>query len=157
MIQSAADIDISTVNRPAILRWMEAFAAAVRARDFAAARALCDSRIVSFGTVAARSDGLDQLESSQWRTVWTATSGFTFDLKSLASGGSGKMIWIAAPWSSLGYCELRASFERKGRATIILRQSGNTLLAVHTHFSLMPVVAVASPCPVLPNAEGSQA
>jgi ketosteroid isomerase-like protein len=125
-------------DREQILRWLETFAAAVCATDFSAGRSLCEGEIFSFGTVAALAWGLDELESSQWRKVWGVTTGFAFDIALMHCGGGGDNFWVAVPWSSSGQVESQKKFERRGRATIVLRKAGDRLLAVHTHFSLAP-------------------
>jgi ketosteroid isomerase-like protein len=142
-------------DREQILRWLEAFAAAVRARDFGAGRSLCESGIFSFGTVAAIACGLDELESHQWREVWGATTGFAFDIAAMQCGGGLDCFWVAAPWSSSGQEGSRKAFERHGRATIVLHKSGESLLAVHTHFSLVPSNCNASDSQDVGISEGS--
>jgi hypothetical protein len=101
------------------MEWLDAFAAAVRTRNYAAARRLFAPGVIGFGTVACV-DSLDNLELLQWRQVWEATSGFRFETATVLGDA------IAATWSSDG--------GRRGRATIVLAEG----LAVHTHFSLSP-------------------
>ena len=132
------DQQLTPDDRAAILRWLDAFERAVRTRNFAAGRALCAKQVLGFGTVAARADGLDQLESAQWQCVWPATEGFAFDRSALRCGGQAGSYWVAAAWSSTGQVESPLAVERRGRATILLRNSPRGLLAIHTHFSLVP-------------------
>jgi ketosteroid isomerase-like protein len=143
------DQSLSHQDRAAILKWLTAFETAVRTRDFAAGRALCAKHVVGFGTVAARADGLDQLESAQWQCVWPVTEGFAFDPSTLRFGGQAGSYWVAAAWSSSGSVETPFPIERRGRATLILRNTAQGLLAIHTHFSIEPSG------PSLPNAGGS--
>src|SRR5580704_5267250 len=130
--------DCSPEDLAAVQRWLEKFAGAVRAKDFAAGRALCQPHVFSFCTVVSNADGLDELESRQWRGVWNATHGFKFDLSSLRCGGRGGVFWAASTWSSFGKDAHQQDFLRCGRATIILQGHGPDLRAVHTHFSLEP-------------------
>jgi ketosteroid isomerase-like protein len=138
MGQAIDDRNPSPEDRTAILLWLAAFEAAVRARDFAAGRRLCTDHIFGFGSVAPRAEGIDQLESNQWQCVWPQTEGFAFDHSSLHCGGVTGSYWVAALWSSRGQLDSPAPAKRSGRATIILHRSGGQLLAVHTHFSLVP-------------------
>jgi ketosteroid isomerase-like protein len=142
-------------DRAAIVRWLDTFAAAVRARDYSTARSLCAADVFSFGTVVARALGIDDLESGQWRPVWNVTSGFSFDLSLMHCGGKGGTFWMAAPWSSWGYRPSQEAFELRGRATVVLHQSGHSLLAVHTHFSLLPQTRIKTARRQFQNAEGS--
>jgi ketosteroid isomerase-like protein len=154
MVQTLDDKNPLPEDRAAIHRWLDTFAAAVRARDYGTARGLCAVDVFSFGTVVARALGIDDLESGQWRPVWSVTSGFSFDLSLMHCGGSGGTFWVAAPWSSWGYRQQEA-FERRGRATVVLRQFGPSLRAVHTHFSLRPEARIETARRQFQNAEGS--
>ena len=118
--------------------WLDAFSAAVRARDYEAGLALVSEEIVGFGTVVHASRGAAQLRSQQWSFVWDRTEGFDFD-------GAGAEVWcgealasVAARWSSHGIDGNGERFERHGRATIVLRRGDDGLRAVHTHFSKIP-------------------
>lgn len=122
-----------------IARWLEDFAAAVRAADYARGAALFDPDALGFGTVAASAQGLDQLVRDQWRPVWDATEGFRFDLPPARIEVEGAFAWVAATWSSQGLVEGGKPFPRAGRATILLRHGAGGWRAVHTHFSLSPV------------------
>jgi len=121
-----------------IVRWLEEFAAAVRAVDYARGARLFDPLALGFGTVAERADGLDALARSQWRHVWDATEGFRFDLEAARIEVEGDLAYVAATWSSTGFDEAGAPFPRAGRATIVLRHGKDGWRAVHTHFSLSP-------------------
>ena len=121
-----------------IRSWLEAFARAVRDRDFDAGRAMFASDVVSFGTVAQRAVGLDELVRRQWASVWPVTEGFDFDYEQIHGGGTDTVAWVTAPWSSTGYESDLRPFARTGRATIVLEQRDGQWLAVHTHFSMVP-------------------
>jgi ketosteroid isomerase-like protein len=86
--------------------------------------------------------GRDALVDGQWRRVWGVTSGFRFDLDRVMCGVSGNVAWAAAPWTSRGVRDGKP-FDRRGRATYILRREGGRWLAVHSHHSLDPAPADA--------------
>jgi len=120
------------------VRWLEDFAAAVRAADYASGATLFDSGALGFGTVVGRADGLDALTREQWRNVWDTTEGFHFDVDSARVEVEGSLAWVASTWSSTGFTEGGEPFPRAGRATIVLRRGVGGWRAVHTHFSMSP-------------------
>ena len=122
--------------------WMLAWAACIRAVDYAAARAMFSPDVVGFGTRTKMLSGLDELERRQWRAVWPVTSGFKFDPGRTRCEVSPdrRLACVIAPWTSRGRRPDGRGFTRRGRATILLRRK--TLrapwLALHTHLSLNP-------------------
>ena len=117
--------------------WLATFAAAVRRVDYAAAGTMFDPDVYSFGTVHNDVIGLECLMARQWRSVWGVTRDFDFDYDNARGWISGDVGWIAARWRSAGERD-GCTFDRTGRATIILRLHQNRWLAVHSHFSMDP-------------------
>ena len=122
---------------PEVAAWITQFEAAVRARDFAAGRALFAPDAVAFGTFAAAVAGLDNIEREQWRQIWPRIRGFALE-PGATVGASGDAAWIAAGWSSEATAPDGRIFRRPGRATFVLERRGGRWLAVHSHVSLMP-------------------
>jgi ketosteroid isomerase-like protein len=122
----------------AIRGWFRHLERCVRAVDYAAARPIFAPEVVGFGTFGAILDGLDALETGQWRNVWPTIRQFTFDLDSLRWGADGDLAWAVCLWDSVGRGPDGGTSPRPGRATVILRRDGSDWLAVHTHFSLAP-------------------
>ena len=137
-MRKTAEQEMVRDGRAAVVAWLEGFAAAVRSQDFAGGRAMFAPDAIGFGTVAAVADGLDRLETDQWRRVWTVTRGFTFDVAAMRHGGCDAAYWVAVPWSSWGRDASGREFERRGRATIVLQREGERLVSRHTHFSFTP-------------------
>ena len=131
-----------SASAPSLLAWLDEFAAAVRAVDTAQASALFAPEVVAFGTVGTRLVGRDALVRDQWLKVWSVTSGFRYDLELAVCGADGELGWAAAPWTSYGLRDGRP-FERRGRATFVLRWESPHWLAIHSHHSLDPVAADA--------------
>ena len=132
-----------------VREWLEAFAAAVRAVDYAAGQRLFAPEVVGFGTVGVLLEGRDTLVQSQWKRVWGATSGFRFDTRQLTCGVEGDLAWVAVPWTSrTGRTD--GPHDRSGRATYVLQRRNGRWLAVHSHHSLdpsgMPPGAAAPAC-----------
>lgn len=125
-----------------ILAWLDSFAAAVRAVDYAAGRALFAPDVVAFGTVGAMLVGSEALVKDQWMRVWSVTTGFRYDLERAHFGVAGEMGWAAAPWVSQALRDGKP-FDRRGRASFVLRREGARWLAIHSHHSLDPVSADA--------------
>lgn len=118
--------------------WLQRFARCVRERTYEEACPLFDESVFSFGTVADQVRGLEDLMAQQWREVWDVTQGFDFEYSGARCWNAGALMGIAAPWSSQGRTEDGATFDRLGRATLLLRRSGERWKAVHTHFSMNP-------------------
>jgi len=115
------------------LAWLDAFASAVRNRDYTAARALFCPDVRAFGTAIPVANGIEQLETAQWRPIWDTTYGFTFQAPQIIEAGS--LCVIIAQWSSRRTSD---DSPRYGRATILLMRVDNRWFALHTHLSLEP-------------------
>jgi ketosteroid isomerase-like protein len=118
--------------------WLDRFAAAVRAQDLDAGRALFAHEALGYGTRTAAADGLDALVAAQWAPVWAATSDFAFAPADLLALASPDQAVVAARWSSRS----ASGAARTGRATLVLvlgRGADGALACVHSHFSLDPV------------------
>lgn len=126
------------LERDEVVAWLEAFALAVRERDYTAGRKLMDPSCVGFGTVAGRVISLDELIEKQWKSVWGRTKDFRFDLDKAVIRRSDTFIICCMLWSSQGLDGGGGTFARHGRSTIVLRSTPGQLLGVHTHFSMMP-------------------
>jgi ketosteroid isomerase-like protein len=120
------------------VEWLREFAVAVRTRDFSSGRRLCSNNIVAFGTVSFRTDNLDELLLQQWQPVWNSTRGFDFDYESVNLELQDNLAVVMATWHSIGTCPNGSEFNRRGRATIILKRNENQWHAFHTHFSMQP-------------------
>jgi ketosteroid isomerase-like protein len=123
--------------------WMHAWAACIRAVDYAAARGMFSPDVVSFGTRAkSMMFGLDALERRQWRNVWGVTSGFRFDLDKTRCVVSPdrRVACVVAPWASRGKRPDGRGFTRRGRCTLLLQRKAPRApwRAVHSHLSLNP-------------------
>ena len=122
--------------------WVLEWAACIRAVDYAAARAMFDPDVVSFGTRTRMMSGLDELERRQWRKVWPVTTGFRFDPERTRCEISPdrRIACVIAPWASKGKRGNGRAFTRRGRATIVLRRRTlrSPWRALHTHLSLNP-------------------
>lgn len=127
--------DVSSVRE-----WVATFGAHVAAVDFASARPMFDDGVVAFGTWSELLTGLDDLEAKQWRNVWPTIDAFAFDVDGtdVVLSDDGLLAVAIAPWSSTGFAEDGSTFDRPGRATLVLRRpsAGAPWRCVHSHFSL---------------------
>jgi ketosteroid isomerase-like protein len=112
--------------------------ACVRAVDYVRARAIFADDVVAFGTFAAIVVGRDALERDQWRNIWPTIRDFTFRLEELQVLGGDAHVCAVVPWDSLGVRPDGTTFDRPGRATLLLEPRGNRWVATHSHFSLAP-------------------
>ncbi len=122
---------------PAIQRWMEEFAEAVRSQEPERGAELLTPDAVGFGTVVTQYDSRDELERQQWADVWPRTRGFRFD-EIVGCWREPTTTTVAARWSST---DAESGSIRHGRATLVLIQGDGSVRAVHTHFSLNPGTA----------------
>jgi len=135
---SKTDCEAPDSLAPEHLDWLKQFASAVRSRSFEEGRELCDQGISAFGTVVFRADRLDELEARQWQVIWNTTRDFDFDYASADAHSNSSMAVLLTTWRSVGINHDGNDFQRRGRATIVLRLQGNTWRAIHTHFSTDP-------------------
>ena len=121
-----------------VYKWFSEFGMCCKSRDFSAARKLVSPQVCSFGTKVDLVTSLNELEEQQWKNIWPLMEEFEFLLKKLIANGQGDFAWGITPWHSVGFDADGNSFNRPGRATVILQKFEENWLAVHTHFSLLP-------------------
>ena len=119
--------------------WLTSLQDCVRAVDFERARPLFADDVVSFGTFARIVHGRDSLERDQWRHVWPTIRDFSFRLDEVHCVGGDQTLVVVAPWDSHGVRPDGSTFARPGRATIVLTRRDRRWVALHSHFSLVPV------------------
>ena len=118
--------------------WLETFAGYVREVDYGSAKPLFHPDVLAFGTHNDIISGIDIWIATQWDNVWPKTSDFRFDTSAtrvLASADK-TMATVIAPWTSTGYHQDGAPFERPGRATMIFNRLEGAWLCTHSHMSL---------------------
>jgi ketosteroid isomerase-like protein len=118
--------------------WLLEMQASVRSIDYARARSLFAEDVVAFGTFAAVVSGLDRLEHEQWRKIWPTIRDFTFRLDLVHCLGSEDAMCVVVPWDSIGVRDDGQTFDRPGRATVLLAPRGERWVATHSHFSVAP-------------------
>jgi ketosteroid isomerase-like protein len=123
-----------------VSEWLAGWGAEVAAVDLATARERFDAGVVAFGTHADIVSGLDALHDQQWRLVWPTIEDFSFRLDEMVALASpdGLQAVAVVGWDSTGIDANGRSFDRPGRATIVLRRNSlhGEWRGVHTHFSL---------------------
>ncbi len=122
----------------AIVEWFEKLGKYCASVDYDSARAIFAADVLSFGTRADIVSGLEPLQSNQWEGIWPNIQGFKINMDTIHSGGDQHIAWGVATWTSTGFHDDGSSFERPGRATVILERRQDRWLSVHTHFSLNP-------------------
>lgn len=128
--------------------WMHDFADCVRKLDFERAEPMFSAHAFCFGSRADVMPDRAALIARQWRPTWPSTSGFDFDHAGSRCeiSDDGLMASLVATWVSTGYNPDGSTFDRPGRATIVLRRRARGLpwQAVHSHYSLFPGTPVIS-------------
>ena len=122
-----------------VREWLDHFALCVREVDYAAARPFWHPDIVIFGTYQELVKSLSEWSERQWDNVWPRTSEFRFDLANtiVMASPDGEMAVAITPWTNTGFHKDGSTFDRPGRATIVLaKQPDGRWLGVHSHMSL---------------------
>src|SRR5215831_6702301 len=139
MLPVVATTDVSHTLNEIARTFLIEMQECVRAVDYARARPLFADDVVAFGTFAAVVEGRDRLELEQWRNIWPNIRDFTFRLDELHCLGTESWICVIVPWDSIGQrLSDGESFNRPGRATLVLSRRGDQWVAIHSHFSLAP-------------------
>ena len=129
-------------SRRSVREWLEAFAACVRARDFAGGRILFAEDAMGFGTVATVAESRAVLIREQWRRVWTRTAGFRFERKGsrVEVSPDGLMAVAMVRWRASNNPANPRRLDRRGRATVVLRRPrvDAAWTGLFTHFSFDP-------------------
>jgi ketosteroid isomerase-like protein len=125
-----------------VRRWFQRLQLCVQSVDYVGARPLFAEDMITFGTYAAFTTGREQTEADQWRNVWGRIDQFRWlldDLRAIVSSDRLMAVGMAV-FQSTGYTEDGQSFDRPGRATVVLvrRAVGEEWIAQHTHISLFP-------------------
>lgn len=128
----------SSLDIKPIHDWLRGFSHAVRSIDYESGRRFFADEVVGFGSVAERCDGLENLESRQWRKVWGVTTEFEFNLETVSAKIEGDFAWAASSWQSYGKTNSGEPLLRRGRCTFVFQKRNEQWLAVHSHFSLEP-------------------
>ena len=121
------------------LEWLQQWEKLINANDYENARPLFSPDVISFGTVAGFVSGLSELETRQWRKVWPTIKEFKFaDPIILPTGEPAHSFVIISRWHSKGREADGGWYDRKGRATLVLRVEGRLLRCCHSHLSMEP-------------------
>ena len=106
-------------------QWFVKFGECCKSRDFESAKNLVSSDVCSFGTKVDLVTNLNDLETQQWQNIWPYIENFEFLVDKLIADGNNELIWGVTPWNSIGYDADGNSFDRPGRATVILKDFYN--------------------------------
>jgi ketosteroid isomerase-like protein len=130
--------EADAATRAALIDWLDVFSGYVREVDYASARPLFHPDIVAFGTHRDVIVGIDAWMTTQWDNVWPRTTDFRFDLATarIPMSGDGDTATVVAPFTSTGYAEGGAPFDRPGRATMLFQKSDGRWICIHSHMSL---------------------
>jgi len=148
-LPSSPPVDLPVADpriRAEILEWLTVFAGHVRAVDYAAARPMWHPDLLAFGTYNNVIQGLEAAIATQWDNVWPRTADFAFDLAGthVLAAADAAMAVAVAPWTSTGFHQDGARFERPGRATMVFAKQDDAWRCVHSHMSLNRGVPQAS-------------
>jgi ketosteroid isomerase-like protein len=131
-----------------VRRWFQRLQICVQMVDYVGARPLFAEDVVTFGTFSAFTIGREATEEEQWRHVWSRIDGFRSrldDLRVIISGDRRTAVGMAL-FESVGYTEEGTSYDRPGRATVILGRGavGTEWVAQHIHASLFQGIPARS-------------
>ena len=132
--------DTPEADHRTVKEWFAGWGDRVAAVDFTEARSYFDSDALGFGTWMDLVEGLDRLEAEQWRSIWPTIRDFHHDTDKLkvAVSPDRQMAVGMLVWTSTGFAEDGAPYERPGRTTAVLVRDGvdGPWRAIHTHVSL---------------------
>ena len=137
MSQNKNDITVADPNA-AMIEWYAQLSRNCSSVDYDSTLDIFADDVLSFGTRADIVSGLGPLRKNQWEGIWPNIQSFQINMDSIHSGGDAENAWGIATWTSTGFHEDGSSFDRPGRATVILERREGKWLSVHTHFSLNP-------------------
>ena len=130
-----------------VTAWFDTLAAHVRDVDFVGARPIFSPDMIAFGTFTDFMTGRDAAEQQQWRNVWQHIDDFRFrrDIRAIVSPDRLQTVGMAI-FDSTGYRQDGSSYDRPGRATVVLvrKDVASPWLAQHTHLSLFRDVPTRS-------------
>jgi ketosteroid isomerase-like protein len=137
---AAAAPTVLEADRASVLAWVDAWGEQVAAARMTEARDRFDPAVSGFGTHSDVLRGLDDLFTNQWSRVWPTIEDFVFhthDADVLVSGDRCQAVAVLG-WGSTGIHADGSTFDRPGRATLVLvRDDIDTpWRGIHTHFSL---------------------
>jgi ketosteroid isomerase-like protein len=125
-----------------LIGWLKEFEECVRTIDYDKGKEMFYPDAYCYGTLVESVNSLEGLFKQQWSQIWVNIKGFSFDLDHLQykTDDQGKMACLMLPWTSQGFHKDGTSFQRPGRATILLLSDSQVghWRAHHTHFSLKP-------------------
>lgn len=132
--------DLAATDRTSALTWVDAWGAEVAATRMVEARDRFDPAVSGFGTHSDVLRGLDDLFTNQWSKVWPTIEDFAFltgDADVLVSADRCQAV-VVVGWSSTGIHADGSTFDRPGRATLVLVRDAVEApwRGTHTHFSL---------------------
>jgi catechol 2,3-dioxygenase-like lactoylglutathione lyase family enzyme/ketosteroid isomerase-like protein len=139
-------VEVSRYAKPAaqgdeiapLREWLSAFAARVRAVDYAGGKAMCAPDMLAFGTYAGMVERIEDVMDAQWYKIWPTIKSFSIRTDEARGGISGDTAWVAAPWDSLGTNADGTTYDRPGRLTMVFVKRDGRWFARHTHLSLVP-------------------
>src|SRR5262245_31472614 len=110
-----------------IVTWLRKWQALINLGDFERAKPLFSEDVVAFGSLTAVMSGKEDLVEHQWSSVWPRIKDFAFTYDSLHTFAdeARHVVTAAMLWRSLGRRRDGSWYERRGRATLVLRRSGD--------------------------------
>lgn len=131
------------IKEELIIAWLRGFSRCVNEKNYEAGKQFFDDVHMCFGSFSTKLiRTLDDLVEMQWKMIWPNIRNFEYDLSSLVieTCDCDSLACAIVPYKSVGYNNSGISFNRSGRATIILKWSKNKnkWLSVHSHHSLAP-------------------
>lgn len=123
-----------------IVTWLHKWQALINSGDLEKAKPLFADDVIAFGSLTAVMSGKADLVEQQWSSLWPRIKDFTFGYDSLHTFAdeARRVVTAAMLWRSLGRRRDGSWYERRGRATLVLRRESDGYVCVHSHFSMEP-------------------
>lgn len=124
---------------PEIESWLRKFEEYIRNRQYEAAFPLYSKDAVAFGTRVNHLSDMSEYATYQWHKIWDKSKNFTFT-EILSSGKDESIYFCATLWSNQTEVD-GIEITRTGRATFVFKNTNNSLVCIHSHFSESPTSA----------------
>ena len=133
--------DLHPDDQASLTEWVDRFSGHVANLRYDDAAAMMDPDVNSFSTWQDVVVGVDHFVNGQWRNVWPTMTDFVLLTGKMRARVSGDRLMAAVmvTWTSTGYSEDGAPFDRPGRCSFVLVRDSvdGPWRGVQGHFSLM--------------------
>lgn len=122
--------------------WLEKYEYCVRHKDYQGAKSLFFPCGTYYGMYVSMGAYQDQITEKEWKREWPCIQNFcwSYSDRIVVESKDKTQYTVFLPFTSTGYTVYGNSFDRNGRATILLINNSDSLVCMHMHISVNPGV-----------------